>query len=220
MIRYGASMSLDGFVAGPDQGPKHPLGVRGELLHVWMRELAVWREQAGLPGGVTNASTKVLLEEDVEVGALIMGRNMFGGGPGPWRTPAWNGWWGEDPPFHLPVFVLTHHRREPLVCKGGTTFHFVTGGIAAARRLAEAAAKGKDVCISGGAGAAKQYIGAGLVDEIQIHLVPVFLGEGVRLFDSALLSKVSLRQVRAVEAPGVAHLTYRVRRPPQRKAKR
>jgi len=212
MLTYGVSMSLDGYVAGKDQSPRNPLGVRGERLHEWMRVLAAWRKAAGLKGGITNASTKVFLEEDQNVGAIIMGRNMFGGGPGPWGDPAWNGWWGEDPPFHLPVFVLTHHQREPLECKGGTTFHFVTNGITSALRLAKGAAKGKDVAISGGAGVAKQYIEAGLVDEITIHLVPVFLGEGVRLFDSGLLSKVLLRQDRAVEAPGVTHLTYRVKR--------
>lgn len=220
MITYSVSMSLDGYVAGPNQSPKHPLGIRGELLHSWMRELAVWRKGAGLRGGVTNASTKVFLGDDDEVGAIIMGRNMFGGGPGPWRTPPWTGWWGENPPFHLPVFVLTHHEREPLVCKGGTTFHFVTGGVAAATKLATQAAKGKDVAISGGAGAAKQCIEAGSVDEILIHLVPVFLGDGIRLFDNRVLSKVNLRQTRVVEAPGVTHLWYRVgRRPPASRRK-
>jgi len=220
MITYGVSMSLDGFVAGRGQGPRHPLGIRGELLHDWMRALAVWRKEAGLRGGVTNASTRVFLRSDQNVGAVIMGRNMFGGGPGPWGTPAWGGWWGEDPPFHLPVFVLTHYRRKPLVCQGGTTFHFVTEGLAAARRLAERAAEGKDVAISGGAGVAKQYLAAGLVDQFTIHLVPVFLGEGVRLFDSELLSKLRLRQVRAIEAPGVTHLTYRVgRRSPSKRRK-
>ena len=212
-------MSLDGFVAGPGQGPDHPLGVGGERLHQWMRELAVWRKAAGLRGGTTNASTKVYLAEDEEIGAIIMGRNMFGGGPGPWGTPEWRGWWGEDPPFHLPVFVLTHHRRKPLECRGGTTFHFVTSGPAAARRMAEAAAEGKDVAISGGAGTARQYIAAGLVDEIVVHLVPVFLGGGVRLFDDPLLAKVQTRQVRVVEAPGVTHLTYQVRRRPASRAR-
>jgi len=213
MITYGVSMSLDGFVAGPDQSPKHPLGVHGELLHDWMRKLAVWRRAVGLKGGITNANTKVFLEEDPNPGALLMGRNMFGGGPGPWDTPVWNGWWGKDPPFHLPVFVLTHYEREPLVCKGGTTFHFVTRGTTAAVRLAKGAANGKDVGICGGAGVAKQFIQAGLIDEISVHLVPVFLGEGVRLFDAGSLSKVRLRQVRVVEGPGVTHLTYRVERP-------
>jgi dihydrofolate reductase len=212
MITYSVSMSLDGFVAGPRQGPDHPLGVRGELLHEWMRELAVWRTAVGLKGGTTNASTKVFLGEDATDGAIIMGRNMFGGGPGPWGTPAWDGWWGNDPPFHLPVFVLTHHRREPLECTGGTTFHFVTEGITAALQRAERAARGKNIAISGGAGVAKQYFEAGLIDEFTVHLASVFLGEGVRLFDSELLSKIRLQQLKAVEAPGVTHLTYRVNR--------
>jgi len=209
-LTYSLSMSLDGFVAGRSQSRQHPLGIHGELLHAWMRELSAWRRAAGLKGGITNASSRVILDEDTNVGALIMGRNMFGGGPGPWRTPAWNGWWGDDPPFHLPVFVLTHHPREPLRCKGGTTFHFVTRGASAALRVAMTTAKGRDVAICGGAGVAKQYIEAGLVDEINIHLVPVFLGAGVRLFDSALLPNVHLRQQRAIEAPGVTHLTYRI----------
>jgi dihydrofolate reductase len=220
VITYGVSMSLDDCVAGKGQGPKHPPGTRGEHLHEWMRELAAWRKLAGLKGGITNASTKVFLEEDRSIGAIIMGRNMFGGGPGPWGTPSWNGWWGDDPPFHLPVFVLTHHRRESLVCKGGTTFHFVTKGITAARRLAEDAAGGKDVALSGGAGTAKQFIEGGLVDEIAIHPVPGLLGEGVRLFDHRLLSKVRLVQTRAVEAPGGTHLSYRViGRPSTRRGK-
>jgi dihydrofolate reductase len=220
MLSYSVSVSLDGFVAGRDQGPKHPLGVGGELLHGWMRELAVWRKSAGLKGGVTNASTKVIVEEDHDLGAILMGRNMFGGGPGPWAAPAWNGWWGEDPPFHVPVFVLTHHPRERLVCEGGTTFHFVTKGIPTALRLAKTAAKGRNVAISGGAGVARQCIEAGLVDEILIHLVPVFLGEGVRLFDSGSLTKVRLRQAKVVPAPGVTHLTYRVERRSPGKARR
>jgi dihydrofolate reductase len=212
MITYSVSMSLDGFVAGRGQSQKRPLGIRGELLHEWMRELSVWRKAAGLKGGVTNASSGILLEEDQNVGALLMGRNMFGGGPGPWRTPAWNGWWGEDPPFHLPVFVLTHYKRERLVCKGGTTFEFVSTGKTAALRLAKESAKEKDVAICGGAGVAKEFLGSGLVDKLLIHLVPVFLGDGVRLFDNGSLPKVYLQQVRAVEAPGVTHLTYRLKR--------
>jgi len=208
-LLYSTSMSLDGFVAGPDQGPDHPLGVGGELLHEWMRALAAWRRDAGLEGGETNASTAVYEEDGASVRAIIMGRNMFGGGPGEWDE-AWKGWWGDDPPFRMPVFVLTHHAREPLDMKGGTTFTFVTDGIEVALDRARAAAGDGDVAISGGAGVAKQYLAAGLVDEIGIHLVPVFLGGGVRLFDDPASTGTTFEQVGVVEAPGVTHLTYRI----------
>jgi len=150
----------------------------------------------------------VLEEGDAGVGALIMGRNMFGGGPGPWHDPAWNGWWGPNPPFHLPVIVLTHHARAPLECEGGTTFTFVTEGIGTALDRAKAAANGADVAISGGAGVAKQYLAAGLLDEFMIHLVPVLLGAGVRLFDQGA-ERATFDQAGVIKAPGVAHLTYR-----------
>jgi dihydrofolate reductase len=208
-LRYSTSMSLDGFVAGVDQGPAHPLGVGGELLHAWMRELEVWRRAAGLTGGVENESTAVIEAEDVGIGAILMGRNMFGGGPGPWPDPPWNGWWGVDPPFHLPVVVLTHHAREPLVCEGGTTFTFVTDGADSALAAAKAAAGSGDVAISGGAGTAKQFLAAGLVDEVLLHLVPVLIGAGVRLFDGTA-PPAAFDQVGAVVAPGVVHLSYRV----------
>jgi len=209
LLRYSASMSLDGFVAGPGQSPQHPLGLGGERLHVWMRELAVWRQEAGLEVGIVNASTAVFEAGDENIGAIVMGRNMFGGGPGPWRDPPWNGWWGDDPPFHMPVFVLTHHPRLPLECLGGTTFTFVTGGPEAALDLARKASGGSDVAVSGGAGVARQLLRAGLVDELTIHLVPALLGDGVRLFDGDGIASLSLEQVRAIEAPGVTHLTYR-----------
>jgi dihydrofolate reductase len=212
-LRYSVSMSLDGFVAGPDQSEANPLGVGGLLLHQWMRTLAVWRKEAGLEGGEVNASTAVVERADQNVGALIMGRNMFGGGPGPWsKDNPWNGWWGENPPFHLPVFVLTHYPRGRLECAGGTTFEFVTDGIAAALGQARAAAEGMDVAISGGAGVAQQYLAAGLVDDLLIHLVPVLLGAGIRLFDGPMLAPVSVEQVSALEAPGVTHLAYRIAR--------
>jgi dihydrofolate reductase len=210
-VLYSVSMSLDGFVAGPHQSPDHPLGVGGERLHDWMRELAVWRRGAGLEGGVTNANTAVLERDDHE-GAIVMGRNMFGGGPGPWEDPPWEGWWGEDPPFHFPVFVLTHHPRPPLTMKGGTTFTFVTEGPAAALDLARTAAQERNVAVSGGATVARQLLALGLVDQIEIHLVPVFLGDGVRLFDSTSLVGVELEQTRVIEAPGVTHITYQIHR--------
>jgi dihydrofolate reductase len=209
VLRYSVSMSLDGFVAGPDQSPQDPLGVGGERLHLWMRELAVWRQAAGMEGGVVNASTAVFEAGGENVGAVVMGRNMFGGGPGAWGDPPWNGWWGDEPPFHLPVFVLTHHPRPPLECRGGTTFTFVTGGPAVALDLARKASAGRDVAVSGGAGVARQFLQAGLVGELTIHLVPGLLGGGVRLFDGDGIASLGLEQVRAIEAPGVTHLTYR-----------
>ena len=177
-----------------------------------MRELTVWRAAAGLEGGVTNASSAVIEESDANIGAIVMGRNMFGGGPGPWGDGSWRGWWGEDPPFHLPVFVITHHPRERLEMQGGTSFTFVTGGIEEALERAREAAGGEDVAVSGGAGLARQYLAAGLVDELTLHLVPALLRGGTRLFDDASRSPARFEQVRAIEAPGVTHLTYRVAR--------
>lgn len=201
-------MSLDGYVAGPDQSVEHPLGMNGELLHTWMRELAEWRAQAGVDSdGVENASSEVLRREDENVGALIMGRNMFGGGPGEWTDPPWEGWWGDDPPFHLPVFVLTSYPREPLTLKGGTTFTFVTQGSEVALQRARAAAGAGDVAICGGATTARQFLARGDVDVLQIHLSPVILGGGVRLFDGTNLP-IRFIQREVVEAPGVTHLTY------------
>ncbi len=209
---YSVSISLDGIVAGPDQSVANPLGVGGLLLHEWMRELAVWRKGAAQEGGLTNASTAVLERNKGKVGAIIMGRNMFGGGPGPWGDDPWNGWWGENPPWHLPVFVLTHYSRTRLDCEGGTSFEFVTDGIEAALKLARAAANAKDVLVSGGGTVAKQCLAAGLLDEIELHLVPVILGAGVRLFDDKAPAAARMEQVDVVEAPGVTHIRYRVRR--------
>ncbi len=208
-LRYGTSISLDGFVAGINQSVENPLGERGELLHGWLRELAVWRRDAGLEGGVTNASTELYEQSGVSTGAIIMGRKMFGGN-GPWGDEPWRGWWGEDPPFHLPVIVLTHQPRDPIVMAGGTSFTFVTTGLQAALDMAREAAQGKDVAIYGGASVAKQYLAAGLLDELSVSLVPVFLGAGERLFDEPLNSAVKIEQTRVVEAPGVTHLRYRV----------
>jgi dihydrofolate reductase len=207
-VRINMAMSLDGFVAGPDQSLKDPLGVGGMQLHQWALRLAAWRKGHGLEGGEVNASSRVVEEHLGGVGAVVMGRNMFGGQPGPWREPAWNGWWGEDPPFHTPVFVLTHHPRPPLPMRGGTTFHFVTGGPASALRQAREAAGGQDVLVSGGASAARQLLAARLVDEVNLSVVPVLLGAGERLLDG--LGGLGLEQVRVIEAPGVTHLRYRV----------
>ena len=213
-LLYDVSISIDGFIAGINRSHQNPMGVGGDRLGEWRRELAVFRQMfpfTGLEGGVTNASTAVV-EEDTS-GAMIIGRNMFGGGSGPWGDPPRDGssveTWGGNP-FHVPVFVLTHHPREPLVLHGDPPFTFVTEGIRAALEMAQKAAPGKDVLVGGGASVAKQYLAAGLLDQVDVHLVPVFLGEGLRVFDDAALAGVKLEQVRAVEAPGVTHLRYRV----------
>ena len=207
-LRLKISMSLDGFVAGPDQSVENPLGVGGEQLHEWVFPLAVWRKVHGLEGGEVNESSKVVEESLVNIGATIMGRNMFGGHPGPWdeRKP-WNGWWGDDPPFHHPVFVLTHHLRQPLMRDGGTSFTFVTEGIHAALEQARRAAGGKDVSLAGGAQACAQYLKAGLVDEMEINLAPTILGGGERLFDG-VGDLHGLELVRTVATPKVIHLKF------------
>ena len=208
-FRFQISVSLDGFVAGPNPSVESPLGEGGEQLHEWAIELEVWRRSHGREGGETNASSAVMEEALDNVGATVMGRNMFGGGPGPWGEEPWNGWWGGDPPFHTPVFVLTHHEREPLEMEGGTTFTFVTEGIEAALAQAREAAGGKDISLGGGADVARQYLAAGLLDEVNLSVVPVLLGGGTRLFED-LPAGVGFEQVEAVEAPGVTHLKYRV----------
>jgi dihydrofolate reductase len=209
-LRFEISISLDGFVAGPNQGVEHPLGEGGEGLHDWVLPLAAWRQPHGREGGEVNASTPVLEEGLENIGATIMGRNMFGGGPGPWsEDEPWDGWWGGDPPFHTPVFVLTHHPRERLEMQGGTTFHFVTDGIESALEQAREAAGGKDVRLGGGADAGRQYLRAGSIDELQLNLVPILLGGGERLFEGLGGDDVKLELDRVVDAPGVTHLRYR-----------
>jgi len=209
-LRFQITMTLDGYVAGPNQSVEHPLGEGTEHLHDWLFKLKFFREIHGEEGGETGPNDDVLREAADNVGATIMGRNMFGGGPGPWGKEPWNGWWGEDPPFHTPVFVLTHHAREPLVMQGGTTFTFVTDGIESALEQARAAAGGKDVALGGGASVAQQYLAAGLIDEMELHVVPLLLGGGARLFDNLAGSDLKLEPVRTIEAPGVTHLKYRV----------
>ena len=208
-LRFRISMSLDGFIAGPEQSVDNPLGIGGERLHEWVFPLKAWRAPHGLEGGEINDSTPVLEEELADIGATIMGRNMFGGHPGPWdEDEPWNGWWGANPPFHHPVFVLTHHAREPLELDGGTTFTFVTDGIEAALAQARRAAGGRDVALAGGANVAQQYLAAGLVDEMQLHLVPTLLGGGERLFEGLGGSLHGLELVRTVATPTVTHLKF------------
>ena len=207
-VRVHISVSADGYVAGPNQSLESPLGEGGEDLHDWVVALKAWREPHGREGGEVNASTPVVAESLANVGAEIMGRGKFGGGPGPWSEDAWLGWWGEEPPVHMPVFVITHHEREPLTLSD-TTFTFVTEGIESALEQARAAAAGKDVTIGGGADVINQYLAAGLVDEIELNMVPLVLGGGARLFDG-VGPDLRLDLVRAIDAPGVTHIKYRV----------
>jgi len=177
------SMSLDGFVAGPNITMEQPLGEGGELLHDWITRLASWRARHGQEGGETGPANDLVERLVGSIGAYIMGRRMFSGGAGVWEDdPDADGWWGDEPPFRAPVFVLTHHEREPLVKQGGTTFTFVTDGIESALEQAKAAAGERDVQLSGGADVVQQYIRAGLVDALQIHIAPVLLGGGTSLF--------------------------------------
>ena len=208
-LRFNISMSLDGFVAGPNQSLETPLGVGGEDLHEWIVSLASWRAKHGREGGEVNESTAIVDESVAHIGATIMGRNMFGGHPGPWKPSApWKGWWGKNPPFHHPVFVLTHYPREPLVPDGGTTFNVVTDGIESALDQARRAAGSKDVALAGGAKAAQQYLEAGLVDEMELHVVPMLLGGGERLFDCIGTDLHGLELVRTVATPRVVHLKF------------
>ncbi len=208
-LRLHIATSLDGYVAGPRQSVEHPLGVGGMRLHDWVFGLEAWRSKHGLEGGLVNLSTAVVREVQAGVGAVIMGRNMFGGHPGPWdEANPWSGWWGEEPPHHAPVFVLTHHARATLPMKGGTTFAFVTDGIATALEMAREAARGEDVSLAGGASVARQFLAMGLVDEMWIHLVPTLLGGGERLFEGTGDDLHGLALVRTVAAPDVTHLKY------------
>ena len=198
-VVFDISMSLDGFIAGPNDRPGLGLGEGGERLHQWLYELASWRERHGLAGGQTNRDAELLDEAFRNTRASIVGRRMFDNA----------GEWGENPPFDFPVFVLTHQAREPLV-KGGTTFTFVTDGIESALAQARAAAGAKNVAIGGGANVAQQYLRAGLIDEIEIHLVPILLGGGIRLFDRLGDTQFELERTRVIESPAVTHLRFRV----------
>jgi dihydrofolate reductase len=210
-LRCRIVTSLDGYVAGPNQCLENPLGEGGLSLHEWVFPTKTFRAMHdGAGGGETGVNDDVLREAFENIGATIMGRNMFGPVRGPWGPDPWKGWWGDDPPYHHPVFVLTHHAREPLVMQGGTTFHFVTDGIESALAQARKAAGGKDVTIGGGARTVQQYLAAGLLDELEIHIVPQLLGGGERLLDRIDARKVKLEPVRTLAGPGVTHLKYRV----------
>ena len=211
-LKLDISMSLDGFVAGPNQTLEEPLGRGGEQLHEWAFGALAWREAHGMEGGETNVDSEVVEDAIAGVGATVMGRRMFSGGAGPWEDdPKADAWWGDEPPFHHPVFVLTHHERERVTKEGGTTFTFVTDGIESALEQARAVAGDGDVAVAGGADVAQQYLRAELLDEIQLHVAPVLLGGGVRLFDGSVPDAPrALERTRVIESPtGVTHVTYR-----------
>ncbi|MGH2951282.1 MAG: dihydrofolate reductase family protein [Solirubrobacterales bacterium] len=210
-ISFDISMSLDGYIAGPNPTLDEPLGEGGEGLHEWGVATASWRERHGLSDGETSADSEVMEESIRATGATVMGRRMFSGGEGPWEDdPKADAWWGDDPPFHHDVFVLTHHAREPLVKQGGTTFTFVTDGIEAALEQARAAAGDKSVAVAGGANVIQQCLRAGLVDEFQIHVVPLLLGGGVRLFADLDPGRIGLEKTRVIDSPAVTHMRFRV----------
>jgi dihydrofolate reductase len=212
-VVFEITMSLDGFVAGPNQTLEEPLGKRGEELHEWVTRLASWRERHGLEGGETGPDSDLMAESIEKQGAIVMGRRMFSNGEGPWDDdPKADGWWGDDPPFRVPVFILTHHAREPVPKQGGTTFNFVTDGIESALEQARSAAGDKDVYISGGASVIQQYLGAGLVDEFLLHVTPILLGGGVRLFENVGPEAGELELVETIPSELVTHLRYRIAR--------
>lgn len=200
-VRVDMAMSLDGYIAGPNDGPEAPLGQGGERLHTWMFKIASWRERQGLPGGETGIDSDLIEETFVNTGVYVMGRRMFDLGVDHW---------GENPPFRAPVFVLTHRPREPLIKEGGTTFTFVTDGIASAVEQARAVAGDLDVRVSGGASVVQQALRAGLVDAIQLHLAPVLFGSGTPLFHDIGPDRIELECTRIVDSPGVTHLRFRV----------
>lgn len=208
-LRLKITMSLDGFIAGPQQSTGDPLGIGGTRLHEWAFALEIFRKQHGLEGGDSDASTAVVEESLSNIGATIMGRNMFGGHPGPWHpNNPWHGWWGNNPPFHHPVFVVTHHARRPLELEGNNTFIFVTGGIEDALEQARRAADGKDVSLAGGARLAQQYLSRGLVDEMELSVVPFVLGAGERLLANLEGDLHGLTLVRTVATSTVVHLKF------------
>ena len=209
-VRFNVSISLDGFMAGPDQSEENPLGVGGMELHRWLFDMEPWRASHGEPGGRVDASTPVVSELEAGFGAVVMGRNMFGPIRDEWGADPWQGWWGDNPPYHTPVFVLTHYGRESLAMDGGTTFHFVTDGFGSAMDQALAAAGDDHVLVAGGASVIRHYLSAGVIDEFWLSIVPLLLGSGERPLDG-IPSTTSVEVVDVIAAPKVTHLKYVVR---------
>jgi dihydrofolate reductase len=203
------SMSLDGFVAGPDASLEDPLGKGGTHLHEWVYPLAAWRRPHGEEGGETGPESDLVEKGLRATGAVVMGRRMFSGGSGPWEDdPNADGWWGDEPPFHNPVFIVTHHPRETVEKLGGTTFTFVTDGIEAAIERARTAAGDKNVAIAGGGSAVQQCLAAGVLDELSLHIAPILLGSGVRLFDGVAPRSLDIADV--MHGRLATHVRYRV----------
>ncbi|MBV8727191.1 MAG: dihydrofolate reductase [Candidatus Eremiobacteraeota bacterium] len=209
-VRVAAfSVSLDGFGAGPRQDLNNPLGVRGLELHTWFLGTEAFNEMHGESGGTRGTDNDFAARSFENVGAWILGRNMFGPIRGPWKDDAWKGWWGEEPPYHVPVFVLTHHARSPLPMQGGTTFYFVTDGIESALKQAKDAAAGKDVRIGGGVSTIRQYLVANLIDELQLSMAPVLLGEGEHLFNGINFPKLGFTSIERVPGEQATHVVIR-----------
>ncbi len=203
------TISLDGYGAGPDQSLANPLGVGGAALHEWIVSTRAWRQMQGLEGGVTGIDNDFAARGAERFGAWILGRNMFGPIRGPWSDMSWKGWWGDNPPYHVPVFILTHHARAPIEMKGDTTFHFVTGGIHEALDRARAAAAGMDVRIGGGANTIQQYLRAGVIDELHVAIAPVLLGSGERLFEDVDMRALGYECVQFVGSEKATHIVLR-----------
>ena len=202
---HNFSLSLDGYGAGANQSVDDPLGVGGEALHKWMTVTRFFHEMTGEGGGTTGLDDEIARRGDVGIGATVMGRNMFGPVRGEWPDESWRGWWGDEPPYHHDVFVLTHHARDPVEMEGGTTFYFVTDGIHAALDRAFDAAGGRDVRLGGGVGTIQQYVRAGLVDELHLAISPVLLGRGERFFDHLDDGAVGYECVELVSTPAAVH---------------
>jgi dihydrofolate reductase len=205
----GFTISIDGYGAGPDQSVNNPLGVGGEALHDWLVSTRSWRQMHGTEDGASGIDDDFAARSAKNVGAWILGRNMFGPIRGPWPDLNWKGWWGDDPPYHAPVFVLTHHARPPIQMKGGTTFHFVTGGIHEALDQAREAAGEMDVQIGGGPNTIQQYLGAGLIDEWHVAIAPVLLGGGERLFEGVDLRALGYECMQFVGSEKAIHVVLR-----------
>lgn len=205
----GFSLSIDGFGAGPDQDLKNPLGVGGEALHKWMVGTRTFRDVFGEDGGTTDTDDAFAARSFENIGAWILGRNMFGPIRGPWKDESWKGWWGDNPPYHVPVFVLSHHKRVPIDMEGGTTFYFVTDGIHAALEQATAAADGKDVRLGGGVATVRQYLQERLVDEMHMAISPVLLGSGEHLFAGIDMPKLGYQCSEQVATPLATHVVIK-----------